>query len=220
MIPAASDPGTEFDRQVHNLLAAGYPAMAGMTEAELVRHVAPLRPLAVAGAAAAPASSSRVPFVLVVTRALVPAEMSVPALRLEAGTKAGFVDRLFRPGDLARFSAIKEIELPAGPAYLTFDIERGEEFRNIAPDGAMPTILGRGRTPITVDEGVALVTHRPELLEKNKCFSLAGSRCGDRRVPALWISQGAPKLGWCWAGNPHTWLGCASAGNRMGSAEL
>ena len=43
---------------------------------------------------------------------------------------------------------------------------------------------------------------------------LAGSRCGDRRVPALWISEGAPKLGWCWAGNPHTWLGTASAGSR------
>ncbi|WFF07707.1 DUF5701 family protein [Micromonospora sp. WMMD1076] len=30
-------------------------------------------------------------------------------------------------------------------------------------------------------------------------------------MPALWISQGAPKLGWCWFGNPHTWLGSATA---------
>ncbi|HZI97726.1 MAG TPA: DUF5701 family protein, partial [Actinomycetales bacterium] len=63
-------------------------------------------------------------------------------------------------------------------------------------------------------------------LERNRCFMLAGSRCGDRRVPALWISsgtgkdgtanRGAPKLGWCWAGNRHTWLGHASAGSRDG----
>jgi hypothetical protein len=39
---------------------------------------------------------------------------------------------------------------------------------------------------------------------------------GDRRVPALWISGGAPKLGWCWAGNPHTWLGSASCATRLG----
>ncbi|MCY7343584.1 MAG: DUF5701 family protein [Pseudonocardia sp.] len=26
-------------------------------------------------------------------------------------------------------------------------------------------------------------------LEKNHCFSLAASRCGDRRVPALWMSR-------------------------------
>ncbi|MFE9203891.1 DUF5701 family protein [Micromonospora sp. NPDC007230] len=25
------------------------------------------------------------------------------------------------------------------------------------------------------------------------------------------MSQGAPKLGWCWYGNPHTWLGSATA---------
>jgi hypothetical protein len=47
----------------------------------------------------------------------------------------------------------------------------------------------------------------------------------DARTPALWISNGtgrdgpanrnAPKLGWCWAGNRHTWLGFASASERL-----
>jgi NhaA family Na+:H+ antiporter len=45
-------------------------------------------------------------------------------------------------------------------------------------------------------------------------LSLLGSRAGDRRVPALWLRRGHPKLGWCWAGNPHTWLGSASCGGR------
>ena len=46
----------------------------------------------------------------------------------------------------------------------------------------------------------------------------------DTRTPALWISggtgrdgkerKGAPKVGWCWAGNRHTWLGFASATGR------
>ncbi|CAM5297405.1 putative protein OS=Streptomyces tendae OX=1932 GN=GUR47_27180 PE=4 SV=1 [Streptomyces tendae] len=78
----------------------------------------------------------------------------------------------------------------------------------------MATVAGRGRTPLTIEEGVAVLTQVPEVLVKNKCFSLGGSRCGDRRVPALWISKRAPKLGWCWEGNPHTWLGMASAGAR------
>ena len=44
------------------------------------------------------------------------------------------------------------------------------------------------------------------------------------RTPAIWISRGtgrdgaarrhAPKVGWCWAGNHHTWLGFASAAAR------
>jgi hypothetical protein len=48
----------------------------------------------------------------------------------------------------------------------------------------------------------------------------------DSRTPAVWISNGtgrdgkdahgAPKVGWCWAGNRHTWLGFASAAGRVG----
>ena len=61
------------------------------------------------------------------------------------------------------------------------------------PEAALPVIRGRGRTPLTIDEGIAVVTHAPRLLEKNKCFMLSGSRRHDRRVPAMWISERAPE---------------------------
>ena len=101
--------------------------------------------------------------------------------------------------------------MPDATAYLLLGVERGEEFCGVRPEEALPVIRGRGRTPLTIDEGIAVVTHAPHLLEKNKCFMLSGSRRHDRRVPAMWISERAPKLGWCWDGNPHTWLGVASA---------
>jgi hypothetical protein len=63
-------------------------------------------------------------------------------------------------------------------------------------------------------QDIAFVTHYPAALAKNMCFSLGGSRSGDRRVPAIWTSRNAPRLGLCWAGNPHTWRGMASAGGR------
>jgi hypothetical protein len=78
----------------------------------------------------------------------------------------------------------------------------------------MATVARRGRTLLTLEDGVALVTHHPAALAPSRCFSLGGSRCGDRRVPAIWISRNALRLGWCWAGNPHTWLGMASAAER------
>ena len=59
------------------------------------------------------------------------------------------------------------------------------------------------------DEGLALATHHPELLREANCYSLLSSRCGDRRVTAVWLSKGRPRLGWCFAGAPHTWLGSA-----------
>ncbi|GLW10154.1 hypothetical protein Misp01_52830 [Microtetraspora sp. NBRC 13810] len=86
------------------------------------------------------------------------------------------------------------------------------------PNDAMDVIAGRDRTLLTIEEGIALITHFPQILVRNKCFSLGGSRSGDRRVPAIWISERSPKLGWCWAGNPHTWLGMASASTRHDAA--
>ena len=81
----------------------------------------------------------------------------------------------------------------------------------------MPVILERARSPLTVHEGVAVTTVRPDLLRGGSRYSLLGSRCGDKRVPAIWVSERRPRLGWCWDGAPHTWLGSASCAARIGA---
>lgn len=91
---------------------------------------------------------------------------------------------------------------------------------NVAPDEAYRTLSGQGRSPLTVEEAVAVLTQFPEFLQPRHCFSLLASGCGDKRVPALWLSENRPKLGWCWADNPHTWLGSASCAERVSSAKL
>ncbi|MFY1618400.1 DUF5701 family protein [Micromonospora sp. WMMD736] len=206
------DAETEFDSQLDRLVRLGYPTLAGMTESAFRDLVAPLRARAVDGAAGLPApTDARVPFLLVVTRDLIGVEPRLELTTLAGKRKPGFLDRHYAEDDLPRFDPIKELEVPAGPTYLLFDVDRGEEFRNLAPAVAMEGMTAQDRLPLTIDEGLALITLYPEALASNRCFSLVGSRCGDKRVPALWISQGAPKLGWCWYGNPHTWLGSASA---------
>lgn len=209
------DAGAEFDRQVQNLVEREYPAMAGLSQERFNALVTPLRDLATSiDHTAGDPEAGRVPFLLVVTRQVAPIEAAMPRTTLQGRNKPGFVDRLFEPGALERFVAAEETALPDHRAYLLLDIERGEEFCGAVPNDAMATIAARGRTLLTIEEGIALITHFPQILVKNKCFSLGGSRSGDRRVPAIWISQHSPKLGWCWEGNPHTWLGMASAGAR------
>jgi hypothetical protein len=202
-----------FQDQVDRLVELGYPGLAGMKDDDLRERLEPLR----AGAEAIDARGQddepgRAAYVVVVTRDLVDPYATVPLLRL--GSKAGVVDRNHAPGDLATYDPLPELGVP-GPAYLLVGVDRGEEFCGVRPEDALPVIRERGRTPLTIDEGIALVTQRPTVLERNRCFMLSGSRRHDRRVPALWISEGAPKLGWCWDGNPHTWLGVASAGSRV-----
>ena len=212
------DIDVEFQRQRDVLLAKGYPGLVGMTPAQLTACLEPLRTIAHSTAehrAWQTTTSSHSPFVVVVSAALARAEDLVPATRLAGGSARGIVDRHHADDGLASYLPIAGLEVPAAPVYLLVDVERGEEFCGVRPADALPEILDRGRTPLTIHEGIALVTQFPGMLEKNRCFMLAGSRRSDRRVPAMWISGKAPKLGWCWAGNPHSWLGKASAGSRV-----
>ncbi len=219
----AIDPGkdlaadAEFDRQMQRLLDKGYPAIAGLAPDAFRDVVAPLHQVMLQRRAefAAP-TRARVPFVLVITKRLVPATASMPLTELNG--KPGFVTDGF--DDVDRFTPIESVEIPDGGAYVLFDVDRGAEYLNVRPSEALVSITAAGRTPLTVDEGIAFVTQFPESLEKNNCFSLLASRGSDQRVPALWISKAMPKLGWCWDKNPHTWLGSASAACRLGLPGL
>ena len=207
----------DLDRQYRVLLDADRPDITRASAGELAEAVEKLRePLRSALAQEdRVASRSWVPFVLVVGPLLAAAEDLVPTLRLDGGSAAGVVDRNHGEAGLAAYRPLPELGVPESGLYALIDVERGEEFCGVRPKDALPVLAGRGRTPLTIHEGIALVAHFPSVLEKNACFMLSGSRRGDKRVPALWISDRAPKVGWCWEGNPHTWLGTASAGARL-----
>jgi hypothetical protein len=117
--------------------------------------------------------------------------------------------------ELPGFTPIEDVEVPADPVYLLLDVDTGRDTLDVRPDDALPKIRAAGRTPLTIDEGVALVTQFPEIFTTHNAFQALGSRAQNKRVPSFWFSKGAPRLGWCWAGNPHTWLGAASAAARQ-----
>jgi hypothetical protein len=205
----APDRHQEFDRQVDTLIDRGYPAVAGLSTSAFRRLAEPLR-TGLDGIASA-AGDGYVPFVLVVDERTVGLRDEALAMRMSAGS--GITD--MTDADLRRFRPIEGLTVPDAGLYLLVDVDTGAEYLNVTPDLALPGITGRGRSPLTVAEGIAVVTHLPGILRERNCFSLLGSRCGDRRVTAVWVSKKRPKLGWCWAGNPHTWLGSASCGGRL-----
>lgn len=147
---------------------------------------------------------------LVVPHTLVPVQELIVRLTLSGASKPGIFDVNFEDPD--RYRPAQD-DVPDVP-YLVTGFEPGLEYRNIPPRAAVPMVRKRGRWPATMEEGLAAFLQDPSVLRRNACFSLAGSTRGDKRVPALWISGGAPKLGWCFAGAPHTWLGLASVAGR------
>lgn len=205
---------TEFDRQVENLLLKGYPLTAGIRKEEFLKQIEPLKfKLEKLQLPAVDIEKGHLPFVIVIRSELVPAEKTM-ALTEKSGINGVAI---LRPHTSQMFKTIDEVNIPNTNAYLLLDIDRGKEFLNIPPIEAMEFIKREKRSPLTIDEGIAIVTHFPEFLIKNNCFSLLASRTGiDKRVPAIWINaKKEPNLGWCWDGNPHTWLGSASCRDRI-----
>lgn len=198
----------EFDRQSQTLVDAGYPALAGLDETGFRALLEPLRE---ASRAAAPSAPTRIPFAIVVSSALVSADRALPALHWKSTT--GWTE--LTADELATFRPTEGVAVPEAPVYLVTDIDTGQETLGVRARDALPAILGEGRTPLTIDEGVSLLALFPGILRERNAFFLPGSRCGDKRVTALWVSKGHPRLGWCWEGNPHTWLGSASAAGRL-----
>lgn len=199
---------TEFDRQVRAYLDAGYPALGAMTEQEFVGLVEPLRDKAAGVEATA---DDRIAFALVVTSRLVTADLALPTVHWKSTT--GWTE--YTADDLAGYRPIEGVDLPDPTAYLVTDIDTGTATLDVRAKDAVPIIEAEGRTPLTVDEGVSLLTLWPGILKERNAFFLPGARDSSKRVAALWVSKGHPRLGWCWEGNPHTWLGSASCGGRV-----
>lgn len=163
--------------------------------------------------------------VIAVHPRLAQARALAPLLRHD--DKAGFV--VTDLTDLEAFEPIAGVAIPDTPLYLVHDVDRGDDMRNWSPKESLPVFAERERTPLTIGEGISWLLQEPKHLEANHCFMTIASRKRarrglDARTPAIWISggtgrdgvanRGAPKVGWCWAGNRHTWLGMASASRR------
>ena len=205
----------EFERQVKNLIQKDYPKAAGLSIAQFLKLIEPLKKkLAGLKLPQVNLETGVIPFVLVIQRNLVPSEKAMELL--EFNNKPGITK--LHPLEPADFTTIGSISIPDSPIYLLVDIDRGKETLNVRPQDALKIITKQNRSPLTIDEGIAIITQFPEFLIKNNCFSLLASRhIGDQRVPAIWINASKQaNLGWCWDGNPHTWLGSASAGTRIG----
>lgn len=206
----------EFDRQVATLFDKRYTKLAQLSEDTFRSELESLREkLPSSIDVEIDLEKGTLPFVIVVKSSLVSSDQAMELV--EKDGKQG-ITKLF-PHEPTDFNTIAEVEIPASNMYLLISIDRGKENINLPPNKAMEMIKEAGRSPLTIDEGIAIVTHYPEYLIKNNCFSLLASRhTGDQRVPAIWINaQKKPNLGWCWDGNPHTWLGSASCKTRIGS---
>lgn len=205
--------GAEVERQVARIVAAGQLDGGPWSDDRLREEAGRLLAHLTGAVSDLPATPrGHAPFVLVLPRSVLTPSAAVPTLHVngQAASLAKGMD------DLDRFAPIDPVDVPQG-LYAAIDVRRGDEYLGRTPEDGLAGIGAEGRSPLTLDEGLAFVTAFPEALEKNHCFQTPGSRAGDRRVPGIWLSGRAPRVGFCWAGNHHTWLGVASCARRIGA---
>lgn len=167
---------------------------------------------------------------LVVSERILPARALVPHLNRISGERerSGFI--VVDMDDVDDFVPTPQAPVPDTLVYAVDDPQRGDDMRDWSAAEAQEALSRGGRTPFTIAEGVHWALQLPEVIDRNACYMMIGSRRRkekgfDSRTPALWISngtgrdgrdrRGAPKLGWCWWNNRHTWLGFASGSQRI-----
>ncbi|MFD0434579.1 DUF5701 family protein [Streptomyces chartreusis] len=214
--------------QAERLIALGVPELAGMHADEIRAYARSATAGDGSGIGSGTGDGSGTgpgDTLLAVHPDRVPASALTPLLR--RGDKPGFV--VVDMPDVDDF-APAGVELPDSALYVVTGLDRGDRMANWSPEEALPALAGEGRTPLVLGEGIHWVLQQPAALERNHCFMTIGSRLRkangtlDARTPAIWISNGtgrdgrerrdAPKVGWCWWGNRHTWLGFASGTGR------
>ncbi|MFJ5878454.1 DUF5701 family protein [Streptomyces sp. NPDC093088] len=211
--------------QADRLIDLGVAELAGLSADEVRSFAAKADGGATEGGTESGAEGS----LLAVHPGALPASALAPLLR--HAERPGFVVTDMPDVDLF---APTGVELPDGPLYLVDGADRGGRMSNWSPDEALPALTAEGRTPMLLTEGMHWVLQTPDVLVRNHCFMTIGSRLRkangswDARTPAIWISNGtgrdgrerrdAPKIGWCWWNNRHTWLGFASTTGRRPGA--
>ncbi|MFE7408534.1 DUF5701 family protein [Isoptericola sp. NPDC057559] len=213
------------------------PPLAAQAEVLIGRGVVPpesLTPAALRAAAADLARTAPTGSLLVVHPRLLPPSALAGHLRRQAAVRGRPVERegfvVVDMTDVDDFAPVPGLDVPDTDVYAVAAVDRGDAMANWSPEEAEPAIAARGRSPLTLAEGIHWVLQSPDALARNLCFMTIGSRLRrangtyDARTPAVWISngtgrdgsarRGAPKVGWCWWRNRHTWLGFASTTGR------
>ena len=122
------------------------------------------------------------------------------------------------PEDLATYEPIAAVQLPSAPAYLAADVDLGAASRNVAPEDALRDILAAGRSPLTLDEGIApAAAARGDRAQLG--FSVSARR-GDQRVPAFWISRAGRSSAGAGIATRTLWLGTASCASRAAQPTM
>ena len=151
-----------FDTQLNTIRERKFHLPTGLSENDFVnRHILPLKQLLAKNIKDTDVEESHIPVLIVVPHSVVP--LSYQLERTRESINDIQLEHIIKP---EWFENAKGVSTPDRP-YLILDVETGYAMKNTTPKKCIKTFNDEGRFALTVDEGIALIAHFPEVLESH-----------------------------------------------------
>jgi hypothetical protein len=158
-----------FNEQLSRIIERKFHVIANLSRSDFINHyLTPLKELIVEYHAEIVFQEKRIPFLIVVPHNIVPLSYQLDSIRAIINEKK--LEYIIKP---EWFENAKGVSTPETP-YLLLDVETGSAMKNITPKKCVETFNRQKRFPLTIDEGLAIITHFQEVLESH-WVSLPGS---------------------------------------------
>lgn len=151
-----------FSQQINTIIERTFHVPTGLSESDFIdRHIMPLQQLFVKNGEVTKIDESRIPILVVVPNTIVP--LSYQLERTRESINDIQLEHIIQP---EWFENAKGVSTPDKP-YLLLDVENGYAMKNTTPKKCVQSFSDEGRFALTVDEGIALISHFPEVLESH-----------------------------------------------------
>ena len=158
-----------FLKQVNRIIERKYFISADMSQCDFIdNHIMPLKQNVGKSHITEPLKENRIPVLVVVPDTIVPLDYQLEKIRESLCETP--LDEIIKP---EWFKNAEDVSTPE-TSYLLFDVETGFTMRNTPPKKCLKVFKDQDRSALTIDEGIALITHFPEVLSSH-WIDLAGS---------------------------------------------
>jgi hypothetical protein len=151
-----------FSDQISRVIEKKYHIMAELSESEFINgQIMPLQQLLDKHNIDTTVRENRIPFLVVVPHNIVSLSYQLESIR--EGINKKQLEYIIKP---EWFTNAPGVSTPNKP-YVLLDVETGYAMMNTPPKKCVQTFHDEGRFALTIDEGIALITHFPEVLDSH-----------------------------------------------------
>ena len=151
-----------FSKQIKTIVERKFHIPTGLSESDFIdRHILPLKQLLLEPDKDTKIEESHIPILVVIPNNIVPLSYQLQSIRESIDDIQ--LEHIIKPEWFENAKGVSTSDKP----YLLLDVETGYAMKNITPKKCVKIFSDKGRLPLTVDEGIALICHFPEVLESH-----------------------------------------------------